>query len=660
MGTEPVGAGVPYVRVVAVNDPTSVPVATHVEIRYTRHSDETERVIRIPLPFGSLEVIPATQSFARVRGVDGQDTTLQRFTLRNSGQDCLVIDGIEDRPPFQLTEAGRALFNPPERWCLRPQETMVVEVEMLDGPDDSFDESLPVTVNPGAGGGSLHCVGVRRQAITAVTCPLPTLEFGALRFEPAPAASSDRTVTIAASGELPVTIQGVNVVGTDANAFVMVQPTAPAGTLLQPGDTLDITMQFTPRRVGSHRAGLAISHSAPMSPCSTELSGAGCSELVRIELPNEGVLDFGEVERGFRTVRLLRVSNSGGAQGRIGARVLPAGTGPNESGFFGLERPEGLIGDVTPQRSYIVAPRSSCGGAALEVEDTLVAVEFFAVGEPRTVHAILHIMVDQAAGQPAAERTYSLTAKVVPMIPVDVGLVLDRSQTMGDSLGARRKIEALARAGELLVLMLRPNEEDRLSMVSFNEQPKVLQEMALLTSDNQASSRSRFRVGGDGMVVDDDLRPSGNSAVAGGFLIGTRQLNRGRDTEPSAPAKRIMIVATDAKDDRSYWDEETHTMYSLVQEWTWFEIQILPGWSIGPFTLFGRTFTITFRPVVITVPAPTNAVPKPDNAKIYGIGIGSGESLNQGRLDTLVNTAGGIFLLAFLLLILIIVGALKW
>ena len=104
-----------------------------------------------------------------------------------------------------------------------------------------------------------------------------------------------------------------------------------------------------------------------------------------------------------------------------------------------------------------------------------MAVSFFADGASGNYSANLVVGNHNATNFVGQSRTYALTAEVIDPIPVDAVLVLDRSGSMADPIGARSKSEASLAGARLFVQLLRDTADDRAAVIRFNDNPEVVQ-----------------------------------------------------------------------------------------------------------------------------------------------------------------------------------------
>jgi len=93
-----------------------------------------------------------------------------------------------------------------------------------------------------------------------------------------------QTVTLTNSGAANLNINGVNLNGTNANAFVITSGGGSA--VIAPSSSRDIVLQFSPQTIGAKNAALIIASNAASIPDTVKLSGSG-SELA-VSVGNSG------------------------------------------------------------------------------------------------------------------------------------------------------------------------------------------------------------------------------------------------------------------------------------------------------------------------------------------------------------------------------------
>jgi hypothetical protein len=539
-------------------------------------------VTACPRPAGVSEVTPDPQNFPEAvvgPGVPPALSSSQRqFTIRNNpGTDCLVVTAIGNLAPYSVVATSRPLPA-----TLDPGQTMTVDVLFAPGAPGTYNRDLPLTLTPAAGDLVLSCRGQARNPVTAISFSA-SIGFGTSPLgSPVP-----RTLTITNSGDLNVTVA---------------VPAAPAGSEFQwaalnativPGASTALALTFTPTTEGLRTAALGFTSNAPSSPHSVSLSGTGCvaRALIDIAAPPPPTIDFGQVERGFRMVRTVRVRNPG--NGPLNFRASVSG-----SALYGVQREGGSVTSVPSSDTFTVAPASACGPLGTGPGEIVFGVVFFANAAPGVVTGTLVIDNHNAAGGAPTSFSFNLQAEIVVAINVDAEVVLDRSGSMGETSGSRIKSATSIDAARLFVQLGRADVDDRLGLVKFNNVPQVFSSIAAVTAASQPALVAAINA--------TELAPSNSTCIAGGVIEALRDMDSTPRPTPPPQLRRAVIVLTDGKDNTPYLNPADGVTYSLLGE-------------------NGAT-----------------PLPAPANTRVYAIGIG--DSIDTGRLGQLAQATGGAFL----------------
>ncbi|MEM6577257.1 MAG: choice-of-anchor D domain-containing protein, partial [Pseudomonadota bacterium] len=554
-----------------------------------------------PRPVGSLTVTPVSHDFGEVvlgASTPGLSTATETFTLGNSGNDCVMVNDIGDVAPFALTAASRASLP----ITLEPGETTTIDVVFSPASTgNNIMRSLPVTRTPAQGASSLECRGDARNAEASISVSRSSISFGTI---PHPGTDVE-SFTITNSGELDVF---VTLPASPAGSFSWA-PTNVTLPLPVVGASIDVDVTFT--TPGDLAATPQMIVVAPTQGASrtVNLSGAGCIANAVPVLPPSAPITFGEIEQGFRTVRIREVRNDGDGDMVVTARILP-GADPTHQDLFGLVLPGADITDAPDMRTYTVNPVTRCGPGPVGDGLETIAVSFFADAAPATgpYTAVLEL----STPAPGPTITYNLSATIIPAVPVDAVLAFDKSGSMGATVGTRTKIQAARAAGELFIQMLREDAEDRTSIVSFNETPTDDRSIRLV-SGNKPDLISAL-----------GFTESGFTNVAGAMTLGRDEFSD--PPHPSNPPdlKKALVVLTDGVENRCFQD----------------------GGS-GPW------FSITGRDAADGMARPdgtlqdTDPLPTPGgDIVVHAIGIGEPADVDSATLDQIATATGGAFSLA--------------
>ena len=378
-------------------------------------------------------------------------------------------------------------------------------------------------------------------------------------------------------------------------------PSFPRGCFDKSGQSHPIALTFTPPSEGPHSATLSVVSSAPSSPHAITLLGEGCVANAEIAVPPTTPIDFGQVQKGFRTVRFFEVQNPGDGSLTFNGAVA----GP-DAALFGLPDANGSVTNTPPNRSYTADPVSPCGPGAAGSGKTIVAVSFFANDNPKVATAILTLSGHNATNFPAGQAwSFPLTAEITPPVALDVALVVDRSGSMNDPLGSRVKMEAAVAAGQLFVELLRPDLDDRVAVVRFNHLPDVRVAMSPVSTTTSPTQNVIYQ------KVQKDIPPAnGNTAIAGGALTGSREVQKPRATTPPKLTQAVVVLS-DGIENTGFEDP--------------------PG--------SGKWYSILGGEMLLPLPSSgtvnTSAMPRPSGIDLYAIGLGPDSLIDANQLTAL-------------------------
>lgn len=548
-----------------------------------------------PRPAGSLSVSPSPRNFGEaVLGASepSLSTKIGQFTLSNTGTDCITVSGVGNMAPYTVTPASQAQL--PKQ--LGPGESFTVEVQFSPTTiGTNIFRSLPVSRSPAAGDSTLDCVGDARAAVASISLSRSSIDFGKI---PHPGTATE-SFTITNSGEINVNLSvpapppGAFAWAPGTFALPVSGPAVPVSvTFTTPGDfaAAPVTLTVTPTQ-GSAK--------------SLTLNGEGCIATAVPELPVAEPISFGDIERGFRTVRIREVLNHGDGDLTVEARILP-GADPSHAPLFGLVLAGADITDAPAFRSYSIPPISRCGSGPVGDGRETIAVSFFADGAPDLdpYEAVLELSVPGGG----ASATYGLSATITPPVPVDGVLVFDRSGSMTAPSGTRTKLEAAQAAGELFIQLLREDAEDRASIVSFNELP---------TDDFPITPV----LGNQGALIGAlGFSTGGFTNIAGGLILGIDEFTD--PAHPSSPPglKKAIVVLSDGMENRAFQIDGMDPWYSIT----------------GADAADGMR-----RPD--GTPQDTEALPPPPGIKIYSVGLGNPANIDAAALDAISSATGGYF-----------------
>jgi hypothetical protein len=575
--------------IIATGETKGEATATTVVIHFSTGGVSKTQVC--PRPLGKSSITPASQSFPDV-AIGGCPVAppTKVFTIKNTGTDCLTVNPIANVAPFSIQSTSKAL-----PVSLSPNE--VVDVTVAFAPTaigDFLPLNIPVSTVPANGDSQLVCNAKAVAAQFKIGFSATTLNFGKK-----PVGSSQALpLTITNTGTKPMAVSSA---GVSADGFSV----APFSVNLGCGQSQPLSATFAPTSEGPHSASFSVAHSAAGSPTTITLTGVGCVANAEITVPAIAPIDFGEIQQGFRTVRFITVSNP--ADGPLN---FTATIGGADAALFGLPDPAGSVVSPPATRSFAVNPVSPCGNLASGSGETVVAVSFFAGDTPRLTSATLTLGSHNATNFPAAKTwVFPLSAQITPPIALDVALVVDRSDSMNSPLGSRIKMEAAISASQLFVELLRPDLDDRVALVRFNNERNVVVPMTAVSSTVSPTQGEIHD------KVNTDIPPAtGLTAIAGGTMLGIHEVEKPHPGNPS-PLTRAVVVLTDGIENTAF--EEP------AGNW----LSILGG------SMYTPTATTT-ADVVNTAP-----VIWPAGIERWAIGIGKAGETSPAQLNALTGDA---------------------
>ncbi|MDQ3668004.1 MAG: choice-of-anchor D domain-containing protein, partial [Acidobacteriota bacterium] len=559
--------------------------ATELKIHFSTGGVSKTQVC--PRPLGKCTITPSSQTFADVF-VGGCPFTAptKQFTIKNTGTDCLTVNPISGIGPFTIQSTSKAL-----PVSLSPNEQVDVTVAFNPATTGNWNpQNIPVSTSPANGDNQLVCKGQALAAAFKISFSATTINFGKKPV----GQPQNVTLTITNTGSKAMTVSSA---GVTADGFSV----PPFSASLNCGQSLPVSVQFIPPSEGPHSALLSVSHSALGSPTSINLLGEGCIANAEILVPPTTPINFGQIQQAFRTVRFFKVSNPGDGPLNFQGAI----SGP-DAALFGLPDPGGSVIDPPSTRNYSVDPVSPCGNLAVGSGETIVAIAFFAGDSPKIANATLTLSGHNASNFPAAKTwVFPLSAEITPPIAVDVSLVVDRSDSMNQSLGSRVKMDAAIAASQLFVELLRPNLDDRVAVARFNNQRNVLVPMTRV-STTSSPTQDQIR-----QQISTDIPPAtGLTAIAGGTMLGIHEVQKPHPGNPS-PLNRAVVVLTDGIENTAFEEPPG----------TWL--------SIKGGTMYTPTAT------VVTDTVNTSAVTWPGDIDRYAIGVGKPGEVDPSQLDAL-------------------------
>jgi hypothetical protein len=453
------------------------------------------------------------------------------------------------------------------------------------------------------GNHNLVCIGRALTATFSIQFNQTSFNFGKVPVGQA-APSKNLVITNNGSRPLNVSVPALSASGFSCAGYVA---TLNCGQASPP-----IPIGFTPPAEGpAGPVTLNVTDQAPGSPHAITLNGEGCIANALIAVPPTAPIDLGQIQQGFRTVKFFEVQNIGDGPLTFDGVI----TGP-DAALFGLPDPAGSVTSPPSTRTYAADPVSPCGPLTAGSGKVIVAVSFFANAAPSAAakSANLTLSNHNATNFPPTQTwVFPLTALITAPVAVDVALVVDRSGSMNDALGGRVKMDAAISASQLFTELLRPDLDDRVAVVRFDQAPDVVVPMSPV-STTVAPTQSQIRA----RVATDIPPATGSTAIAGGAMTGIKEVQTPRAVVPPA-LNQAVIVLTDGIENRAFEDPPSSG--------NWFSI---------------RAGTLP-KPEPQTGTVATTAMPKPAPIKIYAIGVGRDSEIDATQLGALVTSAQNLF-----------------
>jgi hypothetical protein len=242
------------------------------------------------------------------------------------------------------------------------------------------------------------------------------------------------------------------------------------------------------------------------------------SPLLRVD---NTLIDFGDVELGFSFAKALVVHNDGDA----GLTFSVAGTSP----INGAVWPE-----VTTVSNATIAP----GDPAMTLRDVFQPQ---ATG-PQTIQLQL-----SSAALPSPQ-PITLTGRGISPIPLDTTLVMDRSGSMRDPVGDRRKIDVLQVAANLYSDLLRDDvggsgTGDKLGFVRYNQASDTYMTLDFINPSKRTEVQNKLSAAAIADIA--RLAPSGETGIGGGMQTGAAMM-----LGIPASRKQALVVLTDGIENR--------------------------------------------------------------------------------------------------------------
>lgn len=251
----------PYSRMMLFNDGITTVYYDDIIVSDTYNGP----VNTTPTPAATLD--PATVPF----GNQNINTTsaVRTVTLSNPGSAPLAVDNIS----LAGTDANRFAQTNNCGASLSPGNSCTIDVTFTPNALSSFSANLTVATNAA---GSPHTVALNGTGVNpapGVALNPTSINFGNQQLA---ITSLPQTITLTNNGTAPLTINGLNITGTNTSDFAQ---TSTCVSPLNAGASCTIDVTFTPSATGNRTASLSIASTATSSPHTIPLNGNGVTSM---------------------------------------------------------------------------------------------------------------------------------------------------------------------------------------------------------------------------------------------------------------------------------------------------------------------------------------------------------------------------------------------
>ncbi|HYY57452.1 MAG TPA: choice-of-anchor X domain-containing protein [Pyrinomonadaceae bacterium] len=362
-------------------------------------------------------------------------------------------------------------------------------------------------------------------------------------------------VPVRNTGESNLLITSITLVNDTGTAFTYTGPTPTAGTPLTvgPSGTTNLPVSFAPPPgEANYCAHLVIQSNDPdemSKSCLFRAVGHHPIPLMRVvTMPQPGgdarLLDYGDVELGFTFHKAIIVFNDGDAD----LNVTVADLCPPATPSCGSDATHGRW-IVRQLGTRTVTPGNN----------TAFHMDYRPIAPVSAALDAINVRVTGINTVPANQTVdVALRGHGVAPIPIDTVLVLDRSGSMADTVGLRRKIEALQTAASMYVELLRPDPgdstSDRVGLVRYDNENdeylalSFLQEAGAPAPPPGTVTRADAldRLSATAITDIARLAPRGSTWIGGAMQRGSGMLPPGAVLPTER--KQAMVVLTDGQE----------------------------------------------------------------------------------------------------------------
>lgn len=475
----------------------------------------------------SIGLAPTTHSFPDV--LTGESSANTTFTISSTGDLPVNITSVTVTDPAHFEISGA-----PTGQTVPPSKTFQVRCNggVTAG---SYGGTITVSGTSDLGAvtttATVSCDVLPREP--DIDCP-GTPSLGSADWFTSATLTANRSFSNEGTDDLSLT--SITVVN-DTAASVFSANGAPSLSPLTPSHSRNVSITFAPPFTGgeaTYSGHLVINSNDPDEPVKTCPFTARAHHPVPIMRLESTTLDYRDVELGFTFTQAIVVHNDGDAP--LNITVADISAGDPDLVHFNLNTGPSVIAPSDPPAVF--------------------RQEF----SPQSVGGPYTIQMQVTGNDPAnPSQNVTLTGNGIAPVPIDSVLILDRSGSMDDAAGARRKINALQVAADLFTHLLRPNTAgsttgDKLGFVRYNHNNDVY--MPLDFVEETATPGSHLADAEDKLsnaAISDinRLRPDGATGIGGAMQTGAGML-----LGSPSDRKQVMVVLTDGRENRTPWIRE--------------------------------------------------------------------------------------------------------
>ena len=240
----------------------------------------------------------------------------------------------------------------------------------------------------------------------------------------------------------------------------------------------------------------------------------------------ETILDYGDVEIGFAFTKAIVIYNDGDAPLEVSLDYID----PTDTDLL----------------THWSETNITSGDTIAVGTDPLVLRQVYEPDSPGT-HTFQVMLTSNDSSTPST--TITLTGNGEDATPVDSMLVLDRSGSMDETAGDRRKIQAMQSAADLYTHLLRESAGDQLGFVKYNASNSVY--LSLDTIDAGHTTTAEDLLSNASINQAARLLPQGGTGIGGAMNTAAAEFGA---LDPER--QRVMVVLTDGIENQSPYIED--------------------------------------------------------------------------------------------------------